>query len=59
MSSEIYDSESGCNKSATKRVALYFPPEMIHRVDAQAKARGVTRQAVIKMWLADRLGQAA
>jgi len=28
---------------------------MVDRLDVQAKHRGVTRQALIKMWLADRL----
>ncbi len=28
---------------------------MVDRLDVQAKKRGVTRQALIKMWLADRL----
>jgi hypothetical protein len=32
---------------------------MIAQLDAQARKRGVTRQALIKMWLADRLEQAA
>jgi hypothetical protein len=32
---------------------------MIHRLDRQAKRRGVTRQALIKMWLSDRLDDAA
>jgi hypothetical protein len=32
---------------------------MIAQLDVQARKRGVTRQALIKMWLADRLEQAA
>jgi hypothetical protein len=28
---------------------------MVRSLDAQAQKRGVTRQALIKMWLADRL----
>jgi hypothetical protein len=31
---------------------------MVARLDAQAQQRGVTRQALIKMWLADRLDAA-
>ena len=38
-----------------KRVNVDFPMWMVDRLDAQAKHRGVTRQALIKMWLADRL----
>jgi len=40
---------------AAKRVNVDFPLWMVRALDAQAKKRGVTRQALIKMWLADRL----
>ena len=42
-----------------KRVNVDFPQWMVARLDAEARRRGVTRQALIKMWLADRLDQAA
>lgn len=42
-----------------QRVNVDFPVPMLARLDAQAQARGVTRQALIKMWLADRLDAAA
>jgi hypothetical protein len=42
-----------------KRVNVDFPQWMIARLDIEAKRRGVTRQALIKMWLADRLDAAA
>lgn len=42
-----------------KRVNVDFPEWMVRRLDDEAKRRGVTRQALIKMWLADRLDQAA
>jgi hypothetical protein len=38
-----------------KRVNVDFPEWMVRSLDAQAQKRGVTRQALIKMWLADRL----
>jgi hypothetical protein len=38
-----------------RRVNIDFPDWMVRRLDAQAKKRGVPRQALIKMWLADRL----
>ena len=38
-----------------RRVNIDFPAWMVERLDGQAKIRGVTRQALIKMWLADRL----
>ena len=42
-----------------KRVNVDFPAWMVRSLDMQAKKRGVTRQALIKMWLADRLEAAA
>lgn len=42
-----------------KRVNVDFPEWMVERLDREAVRRGVTRQALIKMWLADRLDQAA
>jgi hypothetical protein len=42
-----------------KRVNLDMPQHMIAELDKQAKRRGVTRQALMKMWLADRLDSAA
>lgn len=38
-----------------RRVNVDFPAWMVDRLDIQAQKRGVTRQALIKMWLADRL----
>ena len=38
-----------------KRVNVDFPAYMVNQLDAEAKRRGVTRQALIKMWLADKL----
>jgi hypothetical protein len=38
-----------------KRVNVDFPSWMVVSLDENAKKRGVTRQALIKMWLADRL----
>lgn len=42
-----------------KRVNVDMPQHMVAKLDIQAKKRGVTRQALIKMWLADRLEAAA
>ncbi len=38
-----------------KRVNLDMPQAMVVKLDTHARKRGVTRQALIKMWLADRL----
>jgi hypothetical protein len=42
-----------------KRVNVDFPQWMVARLDAEAKRRGITRQALIKMWLAEKLDRAA
>jgi len=38
-----------------KRVNIDFPSWMIQSLDKEAKHVGVSRQAVIKMWLAEKL----
>ncbi len=38
-----------------KRVNVDFPIWMIHSLDREARRLGVTRQSVIKLWLADKL----
>lgn len=43
----------------SRRVNVDFPNWMVRRLDAHAQKRGVTRQALIKMWLADRLEETA
>jgi hypothetical protein len=42
-----------------RRVNLDFPIWMIHALDDEAARLGVTRQSVIKMWLAEKLDQVA
>ena len=38
-----------------KRVNVDFPIWMVTQLDREAKHVGVTRQSIIKMWLAERL----
>ena len=40
---------------AQKRVSVDFPTRMIESLDREASKLGVTRQSVIKAWLAERL----
>ena len=40
-----------------KRVNVDFPAWMIEALDHEAKRLGVTRQSIIKVWLAERLAQ--
>ena len=51
-----WESKRRPNRDA-KRVNVDFPGWMVNRLDREARHRGVTRQALIKMWLADRLEQ--
>lgn len=41
-----------------KRVNVDFPVWMVNALDREARRLGVTRQSVIKMWLAERLEKA-
>ena len=42
-----------------KRVNVDFPAWMVDSLDREARRLGVTRQSLIKLWLADRLGEPA
>jgi hypothetical protein len=44
---------------AQKRVNVDFPTWMIRELDSEARRVGVTRQSIIKMWLAERLEHSA
>jgi hypothetical protein len=39
-----------------RRVNVDFPAWMIHSLDREAGRLGVTRQSIIKVWIAERLG---
>ena len=40
-----------------KRVNVDFPVWMVNQLDSEARRVGVTRQSIIKVWLAERLAQ--
>jgi len=40
-----------------RRVNVDFPAWMVDSLNREARRLGVTRQSLIKLWLADRLGQ--
>ncbi len=42
-----------------KRVNVDFPTWMVSSLDKEAKHLGVTRQSIIKVWLAERLEKVA
>lgn len=41
----------------TRRINVDFPAWMVASLDREARRLGVTRQSIIKMWLAERLQQ--
>ena len=41
------------------RVNVDFPKWMVESLDREAKRLGVTRQSVIKVWIAEKLGRKA
>ena len=41
-----------------KRINVDFPIWMVHSLDKEAKRLGVARQSIIKVWVAERLGEA-
>lgn len=43
----------------SRRVNVDFPVWMINELDREARRVGVTRQSIIKMWIADRLERKA
>lgn len=54
---EKEDQETTLAPGATwmKRVNVDFPVDMLRRLDDEAKRIGINRQALVKMWLNDRL----
>lgn len=46
-------------QQAQKRVNVDFPIWMIQQLDKEAKRLGVPRQSIIKVWVAERLRNAA
>lgn len=45
------------SNQAQRRVNVEFPTWMIESLDKEASRLGVTRQSIIKVWLAERLEQ--
>ncbi len=42
-------------ESGTKRINIDFPAPILRRLDLKAHQLGLTRQALIKYWIAERL----
>jgi hypothetical protein len=43
----------------TRRVNVDFPGWVVEALDREAERLGVTRQALVKMWIAERIDRAA
>ncbi|MDH5185232.1 MAG: BrnA antitoxin family protein [Gammaproteobacteria bacterium] len=50
-------SKAQCPIQKQRRVNVDFPDWMIESLDKEARRLGVTRQSIIKVWLAERLEQ--
>jgi hypothetical protein len=58
--SEFLDFDKASRPSQQqKRVNVDFPTWMIHALDKEARKLGVTRQSVIKFWIAEKLNRGA
>lgn len=55
VSEHVDWSRSRRPNTALRRVNVDFPAWVVEGLDQQAKRLGVTRQSLIKMWIADRL----
>jgi len=55
MSEHVDWSQARRPNLETKRVNVDFPAWVVEGLDRQAKRLSVTRQALIKLWIADRL----
>jgi hypothetical protein len=44
---------------SNKRVNVDFPEWMVQMLDRESKRLGITRQAIIKFWIADKLKEVA
>ncbi len=59
MGEHIDWSATGRSSLPPKRVNIDFPQWMVARLDNEARRLGITRQALIKTWLAERIDRAA
>ncbi len=46
---------AGLLDTGTKRVNIDFPAAVLRRLDLKAQQLGLTRQALVKYWIAERL----
>ena len=58
MGDEVDWSRAKRPNTQAKRVNVDFPAWVVEGLDRQAKRLGVTRQSLIKLWIAERLERA-
>jgi hypothetical protein len=51
--------DTGKLKTNTRKINVDFPEWIIESLDKEAKKIGVTRQSIIKVWIAERLKEEA
>ena len=56
---ELFDKGGDITPYMAKRISMDVPEEMVRGLDRAAARMGVNRQAVIKVWLTERLDQEA
>lgn len=56
ISSEVDWDKARRRNVEAKRVNVDFPAWVVSSLDRQAQRLGITRQALIKMWIAEKLG---
>jgi hypothetical protein len=56
VSDQIDWSKARRPNTEIRRVNVDFPAWVVEGLDRQAERLGVTRQAIIKLWIAERLG---
>jgi hypothetical protein len=59
VSTHVDWSRATRKNAPAKRVNVDFPDWMVSGLDARAQHLGVTRQSLIKMWIAERLEEAS
>lgn len=56
VSAEFDLSKARRPRQEMRRVNVDFPTWMVESLDSEARGLGVTRQSIIKVWIAERLG---
>ncbi|MBU0966246.1 MAG: BrnA antitoxin family protein [Proteobacteria bacterium] len=58
MTDDLNFSKARRLNQGTKRVNIDFPAWVVEKLDKQSKRLGITRQALIKVWIAKKLKEA-